>query len=37
MLEFDCYRKVLIEHAPADTLSTWFVVIAIAVFFIASA
>ena len=39
MLEFDCYREVLIEHARSRHLvkSAWFIVIALAVFIIASA
>ena len=39
MLEFDSYREVLIEHARDRHLvkSAWFIVIAIAVFIIASA
>ena len=39
MLEFDSYREVLIEHARDRRLvkSAWFIVIAIAVFIIASA
>jgi hypothetical protein len=39
MLQFDSYREVLVEHARGRHLvkSAWFVVIAIAVFIIASA
>jgi hypothetical protein len=39
MLEFDSYREVLIEHTRGRHLATsaWFIVIAIAVFMIASA
>ena len=39
MLELDSYREVLIEHARGRHLvkSAWFIVIAIAVFLIASA
>ena len=38
MLEFDSYREVLLEHARGRHLveSAWFIVIAIAVFIIAS-
>jgi hypothetical protein len=38
MVDFDSYRDVLIEYAAADTLkSAWLVVIALAVFIVASA
>ena len=39
MLDFNSYREVLIEHARGRHLvkSAWFIVIAIAVFIIASA
>jgi len=39
MLQFDSYREVLLEHARGRHLvkSAWFIVIAIAVFIIASA
>ena len=39
MLEFDSYREVLIEHARGRHLvkSAWFLLIAVAVFIIASA
>ena len=39
MLQFDSYREVLLDHARGRHLvkSAWFIVIAIAVFIIASA
>ena len=39
MLQFDSYREVLLEHARGRHLvkSAWFIVIAVAVFIIASA
>ena len=38
MLDFDSYREILIDHARGRHLvkSAWFIVIAIAVFIIAS-
>ena len=38
MLEFDSYREILLDHARGRHLvkSAWFIVIAIAVFIIAS-
>ena len=38
MLDFDSYREILIDHARGRHLVTaaWFIVIAIAVFIIAS-